>query len=79
MYLDFDGIQTKSEVYLNGHLLGTWGYGYTGSRYFLNSSVLKLGGDNLLAVKVDCTEPDGWWYDGGCVALSLSLGPRARG
>lgn len=65
MYIDFDGIQTKSQVYLNGVFLGEWGYGYTGSRYFLNSTVLKLGEENLLAVRVDCTEPDGWWYDGG--------------
>jgi beta-galactosidase len=65
MYIDFDGIQTKSEIYLNGVFLGEWDYGYTGSRYFLNSTTLKLGEENLLAVRVDCTEPDGWWYDGG--------------
>jgi beta-galactosidase len=65
VYIDFDGIQTSSEVWLNGHFLGTWGYGYTGSRYFLNSSVLKVGEENVLAVRVDCTNPDGWWYDGG--------------
>ena len=65
MYIDFDGIQTKSDVYLNGRYLGSWGYGYTGSRYFLNSTLLKAGEENVLAVKVDCTDPDGWWYDGG--------------
>ena len=65
MYIDFDGIQTKSQVWLNGEFLGSWDYGYTGSRYFLDKSVLKLGESNVLAVRVDCTEPDGWWYDGG--------------
>ena len=64
MYLDFEGVQTKSEVWLNGIFLGTWGYGYTGSRYYLNASVVKFGADNLLAVRVDGTAPDGWWYDG---------------
>ena len=63
MYIDFDGIQTKSQVWLNGEFLGSWDYGYTGSRYFLDKSVLKLGESNVLAVRVDCTEPDGWWYD----------------
>jgi hypothetical protein len=24
-----------------------------------------MGSDNVLVVRVDCTEPDGWWYDGG--------------
>ena len=40
MYIDFDGIQTKSQVWLNGEFLGSWDYGYTGSRYFLDKSVL---------------------------------------
>ena len=29
MYIDFDGIQTKSQVWLNGVFLGSWDYGYT--------------------------------------------------
>jgi beta-galactosidase len=35
------------------------------SSYYVNSTVLKLGKENVLVVRVDCTEPDGWWYDGG--------------
>lgn len=65
MWLDFDGIQTQSTVWLNGQLLGTHASGYTPSRYFLNASMLHVAGDNLLAVKADATHPDGWWYDGG--------------
>jgi beta-galactosidase len=65
MYIDFDGIQTKSQIWLNGHFLGSWDYGYTGSRYYVNSTVLNMAGDNVLVARVDCTEPDGWWYDGG--------------
>ena len=62
VYIDFDGVQTKSEVWMNGIYLGTWDYGYTGSRYFLNTTTLKFGQENVLAVRVDCTAPDGWWY-----------------
>jgi hypothetical protein len=65
IWLDFDGVQTTSTVWLNGFLLGNHTSGYTASRYFLNTSILKFGGDNLLAVKADATDPDGWWYDGG--------------
>ena len=35
--------------------------GYTGSRYFLNASQLKWGQDNVLAIRVDATHPDGWY------------------
>ena len=65
IYIDFDGVQTMSEVWINGVSLGQWGYGYTASRYFVNASVVKFGQENVLAVRVDCTKPDGWWYDGG--------------
>jgi hypothetical protein len=65
MWLEFDGVQTESTVWLNGHTLGVHASGYTPSRYFINSSLLNVGGDNLLAVKADATHPDGWWYDGG--------------
>ena len=62
LYLELDGAQTASTVYINGMLLGpTHAFGYTESRYFLNASVLNFGGANLLAIKVDSTKPDGWW------------------
>lgn len=53
MWIDFEGIQTASTVYLNGNLLGTWGYGYTNSRYFVDPSMVIWGASNLLAVKVE--------------------------
>ena len=41
-------------------------YGYTNSRYWLNATQLNLNGeDNVIAVLVDATKPDSWWYDGG--------------
>lgn len=73
IYLDLDGVQTSSQVWLNGAALGEWGYGYTGSRYHLNSSQLKWGEENLLAVRVDATKPDGWWYDGGGIYRHVRL------
>lgn len=67
MYVDFEGIQTQSQVWLNGQFLGSHYSGYTPSRYWLNASMLNWGpgADNVLAVRADATNPDGWWYDGG--------------
>ena len=62
LYLDVEGAQTASAVYLNGALISLWGYGYTPNRIFLNASQLVFGGaDNLLAIQVDARHPDGWW------------------
>ena len=64
-WIDFEGIQTESTVWLNGVRLGKHVSGYTPSRYYLNASFLSLNDYNVLAVKADATKPDGWWYDGG--------------
>lgn len=58
---DLQSQQCRSEDVLYDHVISCRGYGYTGSRYFLNSSVLKAGDENVLVVRVDCTNPDGWW------------------
>jgi hypothetical protein len=65
LWLDFEGIQTYSIVWLNGFLLGTHASGYTPSRYFIDPTQLTNTGDNVLVVYADATDPDGWWYDGG--------------
>jgi len=64
VWIDFDGVYRDSTVYLNGHKLGTWPSGYIGFRYAINRFA-NFGGKNVLAVHVDPTKPEGWWYEGG--------------
>jgi beta-galactosidase len=63
--IEFDGIFRNSTVWVNGHLLGTHQSGYTPSNYDL-TDVLRYGneGRNVILVKVDATQPEGWWYEG---------------
>ncbi|MDE3145668.1 MAG: DUF4982 domain-containing protein, partial [Bacteroidota bacterium] len=63
--IEFDGIFRNSTVWVNGHLLGTHESGYTPSNYDL-SNVLRYGteGKNVILVKVDARQPEGWWYEG---------------
>jgi beta-galactosidase len=63
IWLDVDGAQTASTIWINGYSVGSHASGYTHGRYFLNSSVLKFGADNVLALEVDATHPDGWWCE----------------
>ena len=64
-FIDLEGAQGISTVYLNGFLIGTHNFGYTSARFFIDSSQLNFGASNLIAISVDATKPDSWWYDGG--------------
>ncbi len=63
--IEFDGIFRNSTVWVNGHLLGNHQSGYTPSNYDL-TDVLRYGneGKNVILVKVDASEYEGWWYEG---------------
>jgi beta-galactosidase len=62
--IEFDGVFRNSIVWVNGHLLGTHLSGYTPSNYDL-TDVLRYGGKNAILVRVDASESEGWWYEGG--------------
>jgi beta-galactosidase len=59
----FDGIFRNSIVWVNGHYLGTNPSGYLGVEYDI-SDYLNYGGDNVIAVRVDATMEEGWFYEG---------------
>ncbi|MVT10361.1 beta-galactosidase GalA [Chitinophaga tropicalis] len=63
--IEFDGIFRNSTVWLNGHLIGNHQSGYTPSNYDL-TDILRYGneGQNVILVKVDATDYEGWWYEG---------------
>ena len=64
IWIDFDGIYRDSVVYLNGVKIGEHQSGYTPSRYDISQSV-RFGKPNVIAVSVDPTHGEGWWYEGG--------------
>ena len=62
-FIYFEGIYNRSEVYLNGHLLGKRPNGYV-SFYYDLTPYLKEG-ENVMAVRVDHSrEADSRWYTG---------------
>jgi beta-galactosidase len=64
LWLEFDGVYRDSQIWLNGHFLGRHLSGYTSFRYDI-SDVAKPGEKNELVVRVDPTDFEGWWYEGG--------------
>ncbi len=64
-YIDFDGVMSNSEVWINEHYLGKRPFGYIGFRYNL-TPFLKFGEEkNVIAVRVDnSNQPASRWYTG---------------
>jgi len=64
VFIEFDGVMANSDVWINGFHLGKRPYGYVSFRYELTDH-LKLGGENVLAVRVDTSaQPASRWYSG---------------
>jgi len=62
--ITFDGVATHCTVYVNGHLLHRHFCGYTPFTIDI-SDVAQYGETlNVVAVRVDATFAEGWWYEG---------------
>ena len=59
----FDGVFRNSIVWVNGHYLGTEQSGYNSFQYDI-TDVLNYGGNNVIAIRVDASMEEGWFYEG---------------
>ncbi len=64
VFLDIDGAMSYAVVWLNGHLVGGWPYGYNSWRVDL-TPYLVPGGVNQLAIRLDNPPESARWYPGG--------------
>jgi beta-galactosidase len=63
LWLEFDGVFRDCTVFVNGWSIGRHESGYSGFRYDI-TDVANCGGKNIVAVRVDATQPEGWFYEG---------------
>lgn len=64
VYLYFEGVYNRSEVYVNGILLGKRPNGYV-SFYYDATDVVQYGQENIISVRVDHSRSaDSRWYTG---------------
>ncbi|MES2891277.1 MAG: beta-galactosidase GalA [Bacteroidota bacterium] len=61
--LQFDGIFRDARIWLNGFYLGNNQSGYLGVSYDV-TDYIKFGGENVLVVRADATQYEGWFYEG---------------
>ena len=72
IYLDIDGAMSYSMVWLNGHLVGGWPYGYSSYRLDLTPYINKQG-KNQLAIRLDNPPSSSRWYPGGGIYRNVWL------
>jgi beta-galactosidase len=61
--LSFDGVFRDAEVWLNGHYLGNNKSGYSGFSFNI-TDYLHFRNNNLIVVRVNATQSEGWFYEG---------------
>jgi beta-galactosidase len=70
--LEVDGAMSYASVWLNGKLVGGWPYGYTSWQLDLTPFV-KVGGENVLAIRLDNPKDSSRWYPGGGIYRNVWL------
>ena len=61
--LQFDGIFRESKVWVNNCYMGGHFSGYSGSSYDI-TDFLHYGGKNVVVVRADASQYEGWFYEG---------------
>jgi beta-galactosidase len=61
--LTFDGVFRDAMFWLNGFYLGNNKSGYLGATYDI-TDYIQYGKPNLITVRVDATQYEGWFYEG---------------
>ncbi len=72
LYLYFEGVFSHARVWVNGHYMGLHHSGYTSFRYNITRWVHPQS-RNVVAVHVNPSQFEGWWYEGGGIYRHVYL------
>jgi beta-galactosidase len=61
--IQFDGIFRNAQFWINGFYLGNNKSGYIGAAFDI-TDFIRYGRNNVLVVRVDATQYEGWFYEG---------------
>ncbi len=71
--LDFDGVQTQMEVWVNGEFIGEHVHGYTPFKFDISLALKGAGEPNVIAVKTINKGENSRWYAGAGIYRPLHL------
>lgn len=72
IFLAFEGIFRDATVWVNGTYMTRHTSGYTGFRLDITDHLWE-NEPNSIAVRVDCDQPEGWWYEGAGIYRNVWL------
>lgn len=61
--IQFDGVYRNAAIWVNGFYVGTNFSGYIGKSYDI-TDYMNFENENLIVVRVDATQSEGWFYEG---------------
>jgi len=70
--LQFDGIYRNASFWINGFYVGTNFSGYLGNSYDV-SDFINFETENVIVVRVDATQNEGWFYEGAGIYRNVWL------
>ena len=70
--LVFDGAMSEAQVFINGKKVGNWPFGYN-YFYFDISEYIKIGEENLLAVRLENLPFSSRWYPGAGIYRKVRI------
>ncbi len=71
-FLQLDGVYRDWTLWVNGVYVDRFLCGYLGATVDITDQLL-FGETNSIAIRVDCSQYDGWWYDGGGIYRDVYL------
>ena len=72
VFVEFEGVFLDAMVWVNGVYLDRHASGYTSFMIELTDH-LVFGEENSIAVRVDSTQNEGWWYEGAGIYRNVFL------
>lgn len=72
VFLEFEGVFRDYTLFINGIYMARHESGYTPAVFDITDQV-NFAGDNVIAVRVDASQPEGWWYEGAGIYRPVHL------
>ncbi len=63
VFLEFEGVFRDYAVFVNGIYIDKHNSGYTSAVFDITDQLIYTK-DNVVAIRVHATQPEGWWYEG---------------
>lgn len=73
LWLEFDGVFRDAIVFVNGYIVGRNEGGYAPFRVEIDDFLNYDGSDNVIAVRVDASLGEGWFYEGAGIYRHVDL------